>query len=156
MTTRAVLTAAVLATSLMLTACGGGDSTTTGNENAPTTSTAATGSAPGTPSSPASASTSAGDSGTAPAADEKAWVEVLKKTMPALASTSDAEILTQAKKVCTDFKANPTNAGANAGVKEIESAFGLDSTFAKVFATASITQYCNDQSEAYMKASIAG
>lgn len=149
-TARAVLTAAVLATTLALTACGGGGSTTSG------TASPGTASAPASASASASASAPTGGADTAPVADEKIWISVLKKTMPALDSKSDAEILTQAKKVCTDFKANPTNAGANAGVSAIQSALGLDSTYAKVFASASVSQYCADQGEAYMKASIAG
>ncbi|EAQ00472.1 hypothetical protein JNB_09874 [Janibacter sp. HTCC2649] len=129
------------ALALTLTACG----SETPDAPSGTTSSSTT-TAPTTGSSPAPT-----NSGIVP---ENTWASVFKKAVPPLASKSDEEVATAAKKVCADFEAAPTDATAEAILQGAQSGLGLDATQAQIFATGAITQFCTPQSGAWTKAAI--
>ena len=82
------------------------------------------------------------------------WVTVLKGSVAGLGEKSQTEITTAAKKVCSDFKAAPTAEGTKAIEESVMSGLGLDDFNAKVFVSAAVAQYCADQTEAHMKATL--
>ncbi|KGN32190.1 hypothetical protein N802_11105 [Knoellia sinensis KCTC 19936] len=105
-----------------------------------------------TPTASASApSPAATNSGIVP---DNVWAGVIKRAVPVLAETPDAEIVTAAKKVCTTFEAEPNKASATAILKDTETTLELDTVQARVFASAAITHFCTDRSDEWTEASI--
>lgn len=134
------------ALALTLTACGsesdGGDA-----GSKPTTTASASG-----PTTPATDSTpTPKNSGIVP---DATWAGVFKKALPPLANTSDDDVATAARKVCTDFEASPTDATADTILKGLETSLGLDSTQSQIFASGAVTHFCTGRATAWTKASV--
>lgn len=115
------------------------------------------GSTPSTTTSPSNAATSPGttpepsNSGIVP---DATWAGVFKKAVPPLASKSDEEVATAAKKVCSDFEAAPTKDTAKTILQGAQSGLGLDVTQAQIFATGAVTHFCTAQTGAWTTAAI--
>lgn len=133
------------ALAITLTACGS-ESSDGDSGSTPSTTTSASGPATSSGTTP-----EPGNSGIVP---DAAWASVFKKALPPLASKSDDEVAAAAKKVCTDFEASPDKATAATILKDAESALGVDSTQARIFASGAITHFCTGQSTAWTTASI--
>ena len=133
------------ALAITLTACGS-ESSDGDAGSTPSTSTSASGPATSSGTTP-----EPGNSGIVP---DSAWASVFKKTVPPLASKSDEEVATAAKKVCTDFEASPDKATATTILKDAETTLGLDSTQSQIFASGAITHFCTDRSAAWTTASL--
>lgn len=127
-----------VAVAALLSGCGGGASD-----------------APASGSTKAATSAAAGSSGGGSAAvgSDEAWAAKFKKVVPAMADKPDAEVVAAGKKVCSDWKANPGKDGAAAMIVAAK-AEGMDSIQANMWLAGAITHFCDDQSDAFMNATI--
>ncbi|WP_353952450.1 hypothetical protein V6K52_03125 [Knoellia sp. S7-12] len=142
--TTTIIASAALA--LSLTACGSGSTDAGSGDKATSPAASATGN-----TSSATAQPSTGTGGTVP--DEQ-WAAKFKTVIPPMANTSDAEIVTAGKKICTTFTADPTPATAKAIIKDAETTFKLDSVQANMWAGGAVSHFCNDQGTTFLSASV--
>ncbi|MFC7487236.1 DUF732 domain-containing protein [Knoellia sp. CPCC 206453] len=133
------------AMALALTACGS-ESSDGDAGSTPSTTTSPSGPATSTGTTP-----EPGNSGIVP---DATWAGIFKRAVPPLASKSDKEVATAARKVCSDFEAAPTKETAKTILQGAQSGLGLDATQAQIFATGAITHFCTGQSGAWTTAAI--
>lgn len=143
-TTMTIIASAALA--LSLTACGS-ESTDAGSAD----KTTAPAASPTGDTSSATTEPSPSNGGIVP---DEAWAATFKKAIPPMANTSDAEVVTAGKKICTTFTADPTPVTAEAIIKDAETTFKLDSVQANMWTAGAVAHFCNDQGTAFLTASV--
>lgn len=143
--TTTIIAGAVLA--LSLTACGSESNDAGSGDKTTAPAASPTGDA---------GSTTAPSTGTGGVVPDDAWAAAFKKAIPPLKDTPDADIVAAGKKVCADFKASPTPETAKGIVKDTATNFKIDQMQANIFTGGVVAHFCNDQGDAFIKASIGG
>lgn len=83
---------------------------------------------------------------------DEMWAAGYKKAIPSLASTPDQQLVTEGKKTCTTWKANPTPATAKSIVKDAEKSLKLDTMQANMWVGGAMAHFCNEEGDRYIAA----